>query len=144
MSHRLPGGGLSLQTNTYSAEYGHFTAQVNIATRSGTNAIHGSAYEFLRNDKLDATNFFTNLNGLKKTPLRYNQFGATLGSPLRIPKVYDGKNRTFYFLSLESTRIRRGSTGQLSLATAEQRNGDFAVSASAAISPSSTRPRPGR
>lgn len=114
-----------LQTNSYSAEYGHYAAQVNVATRSGANDIHGSAYEFLRNDVLDATNFFSNLTGQGKTPLRYNQFGATLGGPVSIQKLYSGKNRTFFFASWESTRIRRGSTGQLSVPTAEQRLGDF-------------------
>lgn len=114
-----------LETNAYSAEYGHFAAQVNIATRSGANNLHGSAYEFLRNDALDAANFFTNLNGLKKNALRYNQFGATFNGPLSIPKLYDGKNRTFFFLSWEGTRIRKGSTGQLTVPSQEQRNGDF-------------------
>ncbi|HEY3454123.1 MAG TPA: TonB-dependent receptor [Bryobacteraceae bacterium] len=114
-----------LETNAYSAEYGHFASQVNVATKSGTNELHGSAYEFLRNDAIDAANFFTNLNGLKKSPLRYNQFGATLGGPVEIPHVYKGTNKTFYFASWESTRIRKGSTAQLSVPTAEQRNGDF-------------------
>jgi hypothetical protein len=114
-----------LETNAYSAEYGHFAAQVNVATRSGTNQLHGSAYEFLRNDAFDAANFFTNLNGQPKSPLRYNQFGATLGGPVTIPKLYHGKDRTFYFLSWESTRIRKGNTGQLTVPSADQRNGDF-------------------
>jgi len=114
-----------LQTNSYSAEYGHFAAQVNVATRSGNNEFHGSAYHFLRNDYLDAANFFTNLTGQDKPPLRYNQFGATFGGPLSIPKVYSGANRTFFFASWESTRIRKGTTGQLAVPTADQRNGDF-------------------
>jgi hypothetical protein len=114
-----------LQTNAYSAEYGHFAAQVNVATRSGTNQMHGSLYEFMRNDALDAASFFTNFSGLKKSPLKYNQFGGTVGGPVEIPKLYRGNNRTFYFLSWESTRIRRGSTAQLAVPTAEQRNGDF-------------------
>lgn len=114
-----------LQTNSYSAEYGYFAAQVNVATRSGANEIHGSFYEFLRNDKLDATDFFSNLTGQGKAPLRYNQFGSTFGGPVVIPRLYDGKNRTFFFASWESTRIRRGSTGQAAVPTADQRAGDF-------------------
>jgi outer membrane receptor protein involved in Fe transport len=114
-----------LQTNSYSAEYGRFAAQVNVATRSGANEFHGSAYHFLRNDALDAANFFSNLTGQGKAPLRYNQFGATFGGPLSIPGVYRGANRTFFFASWESTRIRRGSTGQASVPTPDQRNGDF-------------------
>lgn len=116
-----------LQTNAYSAEFGRFAAQVNVSTRSGTNQVHGSFYEFLRNDALDATNFFANLNGQKKPPLRYNQFGATFGGPLSIPRLYTGTNRTFFFASWESTRIRRGGTGQLSVPAADQRTGDFSL-----------------
>jgi Carboxypeptidase regulatory-like domain len=116
-----------LETNAYSSEYGHFAAQVSIATRSGTNQLHGSAYEFLRNDAMDAANYFSNLAGQGKSPLRYNQFGATLGGPLTVPKIYSGKDRTFYFLSWESTRIRNGNTGQLAVPTAQQRNGDFSL-----------------
>jgi hypothetical protein len=114
-----------VQTNAYSAEFGHFSVQVNATTRSGTNQWHGSAYDFLRNDALDAANFFDNFAGLPKSPLRYNLFGATFGGPVRLPRLYNGSNRTFFFVSYEGTRIRTSRTAQLSVPTAEQRSGDF-------------------
>jgi len=114
-----------LQTSAYAAEFGRYAAQINATTRSGTNEFHGVLYEFFRNEKLDAANFFDNFAGRRKPPLRYNQFGATLGGPVTIPKLYSGKNRTFFFLNYEATRVRNGRTAQLSVPTADQRGGDF-------------------
>ncbi len=135
-----------LQANAYSAEFGRFAAQVNATTRSGTNELRGSLYEFLRNDVLDATSFFANYTGLGKSPLRYNQFGATLGGPLSIPRLYRGRDRTFFFINYEGTRIRRGKTGQLSVPTPEQRNGDFSRLGYRGnrpiFDPATTRPNP--
>src|SRR5882724_2199654 len=114
-----------VQTSSYSAEFGHFAVQVNASTRGGTNQLHGSLYEFFRNDDLDAANFFDNFAGLRKAPLRYNLLGATLGGPALIPHVYNGHNKTFFFVNYEGTRIRTSHTGQLSVPTEDQRNGDF-------------------
>ena len=88
-----------VQSGTMSAEFG-FTAggAINLVTRSGTNQLHGTAYEFLRNDKLDARNTFANT----KLPLRYNQFGASIGGPII-------KNRTFGFFNWEEYRLRRSN-----------------------------------
>lgn len=98
-------------TNNMSAEYGYRAgAKVIVTSKSGTNQLHGSAYEFLRNEKLDGTNFFANRAGNKKPTYRQNQFGASLGGPVFIPKFYDGKNRTFFFGSYQGTRIREGQT----------------------------------
>jgi hypothetical protein len=113
-----------LLTNAYTAEYGRFAAQVNAATKSGTNEFRGGVYHFFRNQVLDASNYFDNLGGRGKPPLRYNQFGANIGGPLRVPKVLSGR-QTFFFGSYEGTRIRRSRTAQLGLPTAEQRAGDF-------------------
>jgi hypothetical protein len=107
-----------LQTNSYAAEFGRFAAQVNATTRSGTNRYAGAVYHFFRNDKLDATNFFANLTGAGKQPIRYNQFGGVFGGPVR-------KDKTFFFVNYEGTRIRRGTLAQLNLPTEAQRNGDF-------------------
>jgi len=100
-----------VQTNAYSAEFGHFSAQVNASTRAGTNRLHGSAYDYLRNDALNAANFFDNFAGLKKAPLRYNLFGTTLGGPIRIPRLYNGRDRTFFFFSYQGGGAVRGSSG---------------------------------
>jgi hypothetical protein len=96
-------------TNNMSAEYGYRAgAKVIVTSRSGTNELHGSAYEFLRNEKLDGANFFANRAGSAKPTYRQNQFGVSLGGPVVIPKLYDGRNRTFFFGSYQGTRIRFG------------------------------------
>ncbi|QOY88706.1 TonB-dependent receptor [Paludibaculum fermentans] len=107
-------------TNNMSAEYGYRAgAKVLVTTKSGSNQFHGSAYEFLRNEKLDGTNFFANRSGAKKPSYRQNQFGTTLGGPVI-------KNRTFFFGSYQGTRIR---TGQSYISTLPSRDiierGDF-------------------
>jgi hypothetical protein len=96
----------TIQTSTYAPEYGRQPgAQVAIVTRSGTNQLHGSAFNYLRNDKLDANSWFGNFNGLRRPALRQNDFGFTVGGPLFIPKFYDGRNRTFFFASYEGLRL---------------------------------------
>jgi hypothetical protein len=100
-------------TNNMSAEYGYRSgAKVLVSTKSGTNDFHGSAYEFLRNEKLDGTNFFANRSGAKKPTYRQNQFGGTFGGPII-------RNRTFFFGSYQGTRIR---TGQTYISTVPSRN----------------------
>ena len=104
--------------NSYSAEAGMFgSGQVNVSIKSGTNDFHGSVYEFLRNEVLDAKNFF-DLPSRKKPPFRQNQFGGTLGGPII-------KDRSFFFVSYEGLRVRQGQTVLSSLPTADQRNGLF-------------------
>jgi hypothetical protein len=94
-------------TSTYSAEYGRTPGgQFTFTTRSGGNIFHGSLFEYLRNDKLDANNWFNNYNRLGKTATRQNDFGGTLGGPVLIPKLYDGRERTFFFVSYEGMRLR--------------------------------------
>jgi hypothetical protein len=94
-------GEFKLQTNSFSAEFGRAGGAVlNATLKSGTNEIHGSAWEFLRNDKLDATDFFLNAAGQKKGAFKQNQFGATVGGPII-------KNKTFWFADYEGTRIRQ-------------------------------------
>jgi hypothetical protein len=92
----------SVLTSNYSAEYGKTAGGVvNAITRSGTNQFHGSVYEFLRNSALDGANFFENSGGLKKSPFRLNQFGASGGGPIR-------KDRTFIFADYEGLRRSKG------------------------------------
>lgn len=96
----------SVQTSTYAPEYGRQPgAQVAIVTRSGSNALHGSAFDYLRNDKLDANSWFGNFNGLKRPALRQNDFGFTVGGPVWIPKLHERRNRTFFFVSYEGLRL---------------------------------------
>jgi hypothetical protein len=112
--------------NNTSAEFGRSSgANVNIAIKSGTRDLHGSVYEYLRNDKFDANDFFANRQGTGKVPFRQNQYGFTLGGPVIIPKVYHGRDKTFWFLNWEGFRRRRGSNLVGTTPVAAQRIGDF-------------------
>lgn len=116
--------------NNYSAEYGGSAGGVIIATtKSGSNQYHGSLFEYLRNEKLDAANFFAPLvNGEKqRAPLRYNVFGGTVGGRII-------RDRTFFFVSYEGARRREGNTRTLTVPTREQRAGDFSLTTNAARS----------
>jgi Carboxypeptidase regulatory-like domain len=115
-----------VQTNNVPAEFGNTAGGViNVVTKSGTNQMHGSAYEFLRNDFFDANDFFANSAGEGKAPIRFNQFGGALGGPVYIPKVYDGRNKTFFFFAYEGLRWDRAYTTTGTMPTALQRVGDF-------------------
>ena len=121
-------------TNNNSAEYGfRMGAAVIVQTKSGTNEFHGTAYEFLRNDQLDANNFFANRSGQPKPSFRQNQFGGTLGGRLV-------KDRTFFFGSVEGTRVRRGETSITTVPTAVRKAGRFTDAGARKIfDPASTR-----
>lgn len=118
----------------YSAEFGRNAGgMINVITKSGTNELHGDLYEFFRNDKLAANNFFNNANKVNLDasgkavvpPLRYNNFGYTVGGPVYIPKVYNGKNKTFFFFSEEFRRsITYQSVSGLA-PTADEKKGIF-------------------
>ena len=123
----------SILTNGYSAEYGRGGgAVVNAITKSGTNRFRGSLYEFVRNDAFDARNFFS----LVVPKLQRNQFGGSLGGPVWLPKVYKGRDRTFFFVSYEGLRQRQANTfSTLTVPTAQERAGDFSQSRLKAIDP---------
>jgi hypothetical protein len=112
-------------TNSYSAEYGRaMGAVVNVTTKSGTNDLHGTVFEFLRNEKLDAKNFF-DPPSRPKPPFKRNQYGLALGGPIFVPKVLDGRNRFFFFGDYEGTRVRESTTTTSTIATVGMRRGDF-------------------
>ena len=93
-------------TSTYSAEYGRSPGgQFTFSTRSGTNAIHGSLYDYLRNTDLDASNWFNDYYGYPKGEEHQNDFGGTFGGPLIIPHAYNGKSKSFFFFSYEGLRL---------------------------------------
>jgi len=95
-----------IQTSLFDAGYGRNPgANVNVVTKSGTNSVHGSAFEFFRNTQLNATDFFANLSGLKRPVLNQNQFGGTLGGPLK-------KDKLFVFGSYQGTRQKNGASSQ--------------------------------
>jgi Carboxypeptidase regulatory-like domain/TonB dependent receptor len=123
-----------VQTNNYSAEFGNSGgAIVNVSIKSGTNNLHGTLWEFLRNDAFDANNFFANRANRKKGKFRFNQYGGTVGGPIFAPRLgeggkhfYDGRNRSFFFFSYEGIRRVTGIDPVfLTVPTAAQRRGDF-------------------
>jgi hypothetical protein len=117
----------TVDTNGFKAEFGQATGGImSFASKSGTNALHGTAYEFLRNNVLDANNFFNNARGIARPIYKQHDFGFSVGGPVFIPKLYNGKNKTFFFVSYEAFRNREGATGaQRTVPTAEMYNGDF-------------------
>jgi hypothetical protein len=112
-------GEFKVVTNNTSAEYGYrMGAKVIVSTRSGSNDLHGTLFEFLRNDKLDATNFFANRSGAEKPTYRLNQFGGTLGGPIL-------KNKMFFFGSVQATRIRLGRSFVSTVPSPSVQDGNF-------------------
>lgn len=117
----------TVDTNGFKAEYGHAGGGVmTFVAKSGTNQFHGSAYEFLRNNDFDANDFFSNKLGRARQIYKQNDFGATVGGPVWIPKIYNGRNKTFFFFSYEGFRNRNGATNATAtVPTPEMYNGDF-------------------
>jgi hypothetical protein len=125
-------------TSSFSAEYGHTAGGViSIQSKGGTNTFHGKVYEFFRNDALNATNFFTEVNPLNpsggryRAPLKLNMFGGTFGGPLR-------KDKTFFFLDYQGYRIRKVNTAYAVVPPEAFRQGDFSslLPASSLLDPS--------
>lgn len=113
-----------VQTNNYSAEFGHSAGAVlNVSTKSGGDAFHGSAWEFLRNQVLDARNYFA--TAAKKPAYRQNQFGFAVSGPVVIPKVYNGHGKTFFFFDYQGTRIAQGSSRVVTVPTSTQRSSGY-------------------
>ena len=112
----------TIETTGMKAEFGRAMGVINFETKSGSNEFHGSVYEFLRNDALDARGFFA-----ARTPvLKQSDFGATFGGPVRIPKIYNGTNRTFFFFNYEGFRNRAGNQPSFNtIPLPEMYNGDF-------------------
>jgi len=113
-------------TNNLTPEYGRFAGGVvNFTTKSGSNELHGEAWEFLRNRDLDANTFFNNTNGTPRGAFTQNQFGFNLGGPVIIPKLFNGKNKTFFFVDYEGFRLREGVSYTETVPTAQERTGDL-------------------
>ena len=132
-----------VQTNTMSAEYG-FTlgGVVNLVTKSGTNDYHGTLYEFFRNNYLDANSWANNRAARPKQPLRYNQYGGSIGGPIVLPRfgeggpsLYKGRDRSFFFYNYEGYQFITNASGFYTLPTEAFRNGDFSKLADATGKP---------
>lgn len=131
-------------TSLYSAEYGrNLGSTINVTTRSGTNDLHGSAYEFLRNTRLNARPFFNPLRGQNNQ----NQFGANVGGPVLLPKLFNGRDRTFFFVGWESSRQRNANSNDAAIQrivpTAPMRSGDFSQRGRVINDPVNGQPFPG-
>jgi Carboxypeptidase regulatory-like domain len=115
-----------VQTSNLGADWGKFSGGViNLSTKSGTNELHGEAYEYLRNKVLNANDFFLNAAGQPRPPWTQNQFGANAGGPLYIPHLYDGRDKTFWFFSWEGFRLRTATPFTTTVPTTEERAGNF-------------------
>lgn len=138
-----------VQTNTFSAEFGRTGGGVvNMVTKSGTNQLHGTLYEFFRNNHLDANNWFSNRSGTPRPLSTTNQFGLTAGGPVVIPHVYNGHDKTFWFFNYEGLREKRGLTQLFTVPTPAQLQGDFSQTFTSSgqliqiYDPLSTKPDP--
>lgn len=117
---------VTVQTNSYDAQYGRMGGGVTIiTTKSGTNDLHGQLFEFFKNDKLNAADWIANKEGEGRSPMRNNTFGFEVDGPVRIPKVFDGRNKVFFMLSLESLREHIASGQLRTMPLPEYKNGDF-------------------
>jgi hypothetical protein len=130
-----------VQSHNDQAEFsGALGSIVNVVTKSGTNAVHGSAWEYLRNDAFDARNTFL----AKVTPFRQNMFGGTVGGPVVLPKLYDGHNRTFFFLGYQGFRFTQSASNLFRVPTDANLAGDLSDQPRAIYNPFTTRPDPAR
>lgn len=131
-----------VQTNAYSAEYGRaMGGVVNVTTKSGTNRLHGTAFEFLRNESLDAKNFFDPADR-DKPPFKRNQYGFSIGGPLWLGKKLDFRNKVFWFGDYEGTKIRESATITSTIPTLRMRSGDFGELSDPVIDPQTGDPFP--
>src|SRR4030095_4028520 len=129
-----------VQTSNYSAEFGgNSGAVVNVASKRGSNDFHGTLFEFLRNDALDARNFFSPT----VDPLKRNQFGFVASGPVFVPKVYDGKDKLFWMFSYEGARRRQAVTSTTLVPTLKERAGDFSGAPVTIVDPLTKIPFPG-
>lgn len=119
-----------VQTNAYDASIGRQAgATINMQTRSGGKNYHGSLYEFNQNNALNANLFQYNRIGEAQLPIHFNKFGATIGGPVTIPKVYHGAQKTFFFVSFDETiNLNPLGSGTISIPTPLERTGDFSQS----------------
>ncbi len=117
-----------MEVSPYDATFGHTPgATVNISTKSGANQLHGELRYWFRNSALDAPNWFENRNGVKPAVYQDNRYGASAGGPVWIPRLHDGRNRTFWFYAYEGNQWGRPTSSTNTVPTVAQRTGDFSA-----------------
>ena len=132
-----------MQTGVYSAEFGREVAQVNVSTKSGTNEYHGTIFEFIRNDAFDAAPYqFTSVKP-ETSPFKWNQYGFTLGGPVKIPGLFNGANKLFFMSNFEGFRLRNQQEVVFSTPSVAMRNGDFSQAGVTIRDPLTGQPFPG-
>jgi len=114
-----------VQSGVYPAEFGRGATQINVSTKAGTNNYHGTVFSFVRNDRLDAKNYAFTAARPPKDPFKWNQFGFTVGGPVSIPKLFNGKDKLFFMANYEWFRQRRNVQSVYSLPSAVMQGGDF-------------------
>jgi hypothetical protein len=116
-----------VQTGVYSAEFGHEASQVNVVSKSGTNTYHGAMYDFIRNNTADANPYFFPYNAapLKVFPYKWNDYGFELDGPIRIPKLYNGRDKFFFMIDDEWRKVRSTNQGQAVVPTSAQAGGNL-------------------
>ncbi len=133
-----------VSTSAYSAESGRTSGgTITAIIKSGTNQYHGSLYELFRNEAMDANNFFNNVRGLPRGADRYNQYGFAFGGPVWIPKLYHGRNKTFFFYNLDQTLNKFQSIPTNTVPSAAFKSGDFSSATIAVYDPTVKKPFPG-
>ncbi|PYT16220.1 MAG: hypothetical protein DMG59_11135, partial [Acidobacteria bacterium] len=115
-----------VQTNYFSAEFGNTGGTIiNVVSKSGTNEVHGVGYYFRRDAALNANNWFSNKNGSRLADSKRDNYGGTIGGPVYVPKIYNGKNRTFFFADFDRYKQLGATTTTGTVPTAQQLAGDF-------------------
>ncbi len=132
-----------VQTGVYSAEFGREVAQVNVSTKSGTNQFHGTIFEFLRNDAFDAAPYAFTTVQPANSPFKWNQYGFTLGGPVKIPGLFDGSNKLFFMSNYEGFKLRNQQEVIFSTPSAAMRRGDFSGAPVTIRDPRNGQPFPG-
>ena len=131
-----------VQTGVYPAEFGHNATQINVLTKSGGNQYHGTLFEFLRNDVLDARPYSFTTVHTPQNPFKWNQFGYTFGGPVWIPKVFKGTNKLFFLTNYEAFRQRQNFQSVFTTPTAAMFGGDFSAFPATIYDPNTKTPFP--
>lgn len=132
-----------VQTGVYPAEFGHEATQINVVTKSGGNQYHGALFEFLRNDKLDALPYSFTSKAQTKAPFKWNDYGFELDGPVRVPKLFNGRNKLFFMGNYEALRRRQTFQSIYTVPTPAMFNGDFSGTGKTIYDPNTQAPFPG-
>ena len=132
-----------VQTGVYPAEFGHNATQINVLTKSGGNQYHGALFEFLRNEVLDAKPYSFTSRPQQKNPFKWNQFGFELDGPVRIPKLFDGRDKLFFMANYEAFRHRQNFQSVYTVPTPAMFNGNYSALSTLIYDPVTKLPFPG-